>query len=399
MIKDILIKFIIVYIIGMVMSGCLPNKRGIPCGGLPYRDPGTMIQGEIMHVPTGFNVSKDQFFDMISLNRILYVGEHHDNIYDHQMELEIIKNLYLRFPGKIAVGMEMLGRQNQNKVDQWLDGKITEKEFIKVFATNWGVYDHVYYRDILHFIREHHIPLLALNAGKKEKMAVFKKNTDDQNYGSDIYQDTYQQQALSSMFAGHKNGQGGYENFIAVQELWEETMTGSIVNYLASDIGKDKKIIVITGGFHVAYGFGIPRRVFKRLKAPFEIVLSHTPEELVENERQQMDVNFPELPLYRAGYLWCVPYRNLKDKQVKLGAILTEKENEIRVVKVIEDGAAHQAGLLPGDRIVSLDAQSINSTFDLQYLLIRKKIGDHAVIDIIRNNHPVQLPLDFKEGL
>ena len=401
MIKRGRIRMFFMYIFGIALVGCLPIKSGVPYDGSPYRDPGTMTRGEIMHVPTGFNISKDQFFDMMSVNRILYVGESHNNVYDHQMELEIIKNLHARFPGKIAVGMEMLSRQNQKEVDQWLDGEMTEKEFIGVFALNWGVYDYSYYRDLFHFIREKKIPLLALNADRDEKEAVIKNSYDgqggDESSPAD-YDDPYRNQALSAMFSVHKKGHDDQKIFVAIQELWEKIMADSIISYLTSDFGREKKMIIITGGFHVAHGFGIPRRVFRRLKLPYTVVLSHTPEDLVENERQLIDYDSPGLPLYRAEYLWCLPYRNFKDQQVKLGVILTEKEDSVSIVSVIDEGAAYRAGLIANDRIVSFDGQGINSTFDLQYLLIRKKPGDHAVIDIIRDNHQMQFPVVFVEG-
>ena len=388
---------VLIFILGVVMSGCVPIRSGVPYGGSPYRDPATMSQGEIMHLATGFSLTHDQFFDMVSVNRILYVGESHDNIYDHQMELEIIKNLYQRYPGKITVGIEMFSRKSQSEIDRWIDGNLTEKEFIRLFAANWGVYDYIYYRDIFQFIKEQRIPLLALNANKEESMTTTEKKIDSQGSRFGNYEDSYQQHTLSALFLGHEKGSDDYRNFATVQELWEDTMTDSIVTFLTRDEGKDKKMIVITGRFHVAYGFGIPRRVFQRLKIPYSIILSFTPEELVENERQLMDVDFPELPLYRAEYLWCIPYRNLKDQQVKLGGVLREENDKVSIVSVVDEGAAHRAGLLSGDQINTLDGQRISSILDLQMLLIQKKPGDHAVINVIRNNNQLQLPIYFRK--
>jgi len=47
---------------GVLMTGCKTmDSCGVP-GGSPYRDPGTMKRGEILHVPTGVTVSEDEFW-------------------------------------------------------------------------------------------------------------------------------------------------------------------------------------------------------------------------------------------------------------------------------------------------------------------------------------------------
>jgi len=64
----------------------------------PYVDPGTMRQDEIIHLPTGTFLTKSELFDLLADKKIIFVGEGHDNIYDHQVELEVIKTLFQRFP-------------------------------------------------------------------------------------------------------------------------------------------------------------------------------------------------------------------------------------------------------------------------------------------------------------
>ena len=59
----------------------------------PYRDLESLKRGEILHVSTGISVSKAQLLDIIKAYKIIYVGETHDNIYDHEVELEIIKGM------------------------------------------------------------------------------------------------------------------------------------------------------------------------------------------------------------------------------------------------------------------------------------------------------------------
>jgi len=301
--------YLFIVLLGMLISGCM--RMGVPYGGSPYIDPMTLHREEIIHVPTGIKLTKKELFDLIAHLKVVYVGERHDNIYDHQVEFEIIRALYEKFPGRIAVGMEMLGELSQPDIDRWLDGKLEEKALLQIFARDWDISDYPYYRTILNYIRQKKIPLLALNLSHKEEMAIMHKRFKKSPFILKKIDDPYQKQVLQAVFAGHTKSHGGIDIFLSMQSLWEETMAKNIVNYLQSPKGKDKKIVVLAGRFHVAYGYGIPRRVFRQLKVPYGIVVTYTPPHLMESKPETMNVHLPPLPLYLADYLWCVPYRNL----------------------------------------------------------------------------------------
>ncbi|MDC4224574.1 MAG: ChaN family lipoprotein [Candidatus Manganitrophus sp.] len=95
--------------------------------------------------------------------RIIYVGEVHDNLEDHRVQLEILQAMNERFPGKVAVGMEMFRRPAQPQLNQWLEGTLSDKDFRKLWIENWGM-EMGYYQELLNFIKENKIPLVALNA-------------------------------------------------------------------------------------------------------------------------------------------------------------------------------------------------------------------------------------------
>jgi len=100
--------------------------------------------------------------EMLSGARLVCVGETHDNLSDKRVELEVIKGLYRRFPGKVAIGMEMFREPQQAVLDQWVKGELTELEFLKEskWYQSWG-YDFSAYRDILLFARENRIDVIA----------------------------------------------------------------------------------------------------------------------------------------------------------------------------------------------------------------------------------------------
>ncbi|MEA3348636.1 MAG: ChaN family lipoprotein [Pseudomonadota bacterium] len=364
------------------MAACGTRQPQIKVGGSPYVDPDTMERDEIIHLPTGTALTRPELFKLLANERIVYVGEGHDNIYDHQVELEVVKNLYQRFPERLAVGFEMLAHVNQEKVDQWLAGELSEDDFIRLFAGDWSMAEFVYYREIFAFLKLCRIPVRALNVSRHEKM-LFMREMKSSNKGNnrsknlpELLEDPYQEQALRAMFAGHVEGHGDLGMFLKVHQLWEENMAETIAAYLDSPDGDGKLLVVIAGGFHVTRGYGLPRRVFQRKKVPYCVLLTHTPAALVENERRTMDVDFPELPLYLGDYLWCVPYRNLKDQQAKLGIGLKGADKGIEIVMVEAGSVAEKHDLRVGDLIINCAGDELEEPLDLSLLLLKKQKGE-----------------------
>lgn len=360
--------------------------------GSPYVDPDTLTRNEIIHLPTGTKLDSSELFTLLAQKRIVFVGEGHDNIYDHQVELEVIKNLFQRSPGQLVVGFEMLSHLNQDKIDRWLAGKLGDDDFITLFADDWGVANFVYYREIFDYLKAHKIPIRALNVCRREKMEFMHGlmapgNDNEGEKGSVTAEvaDIYQEEALRAMFKGHVRGHGDIGVFIEVHKLWEDTMARNINSYLDSQAGSDKKLIVIAGGFHIAHGYGLPRRVFQRTRVDYCTLLTHTPEDLVENEQQTMDVDFPEIPLYLCDFLWCVPYRNLKDKQVRLGIGMELAERGIQIVMVEAGSAAEKSGLQIGDIVVACNGKKLIKPLDLSILLLQKAKGETIRLQIERD--------------
>ncbi len=396
--KTFILSFCLLFI-SLLMTACgghqsrpVSEVKMFTLTGSPYVDPDTMAREEIIYLPTGTKLDSSELYDLLAQKRVVFIGEGHDNIYDHQVELAVIKNLFQRSPGQLAVGFEMLSHLNQEKVDLWLADKLSDDDFIRLFAKDWGVANFVYYRDIFNYLKSHKIPIRALNVSRQEKMTFMRelmvadkeKDAKTGDSSTDIA-DPYQEEALQAMFKGHAQGHGNIGVFIEVHKLWEDTMARNIKSYLDSPSGSDKKLIVIAGGFHIAHGYGLPRRVFQLAKVDYCTLLTHTPEELVENEQQTMDVDFPELPLYLCDYLWCVPYRNLKDRQARLGIGMQPADHGIEIVMVEEGSAAAKYGLQIGDLVISCNGKKLKEPIDLSILLLQEVKGDTIKLQIERD--------------
>ncbi len=401
-----LTMIIIITLLSSTFSACLQNDPILIASALPpaspYQDINEIEAGKIVHLPTGIEVLEEQLLDLLSAARITYVGEAHDSLADHQIQLAILKGLWRRFPGRVAVGMEMFRRPSQANLDRWVGGGMEDKEFQKTWYENWGV-DDGYYKALLLFIRENKIPLIALNASRDTESKIKTKgfkglSPEDQKGMPEVDPDDHHhRQALMAIYKGHANNTAGFETFYDTMLLWDETMAETVSDYLTSPGGADKKLIIFAGGFHVNYGFGIPRRVFRRLPVPYQIVLPHAKD--TPMEKRMMEVKLPDLPLLLADYIWAVKYRELEDKKVVLGVQIEPSQAGVRVISVSPESAADEAGITAGDIIVSFDGQEIKEPFDLIYAVKQKRPGDRIKVKIIRSGQEIDAEAVMKSPL
>ncbi|MFY9269486.1 MAG: ChaN family lipoprotein [Candidatus Manganitrophaceae bacterium] len=381
-------------------TGASPSKGDLAPES-PYVDVDQIPEGQIIHVPTGVLVSKEQLIASLAPVRVIYVGEAHDNLEDHRVQLEILKALHERFPGKVSVGMEMFRRPAQQDLNQWLEGALDDKAFQKLWLENWGI-DVGYYQAILDFIREKKIPLVALNASHEWEAKVGMKGIDglspeDQGALPEIDRsDPYHRQALEAIFKGHgpsrpaNQSEGeGFRPFYDTMLLWDETMAESIARALSSPEGNDQKMVVFAGGFHVGYGFGIPRRVFRRLPEPYRIVLPNT-QQMPPEKRFFTEIKLPDLPLPLADFVWGVGYRAAEIKKVRLGVMIEPFQAGIRLTEVAPNSPAAEAGLKEGDIVLSFEGEEMKEPFDLTYAVGRKSPGDRVKIKVLRDGKVIE---------
>jgi uncharacterized iron-regulated protein len=367
---------------------------------VPYPLKGKPEAGEIYHLPTGLKVSQDGAMEMISGATLVCVGETHDNIHAHRVELDVIRDLYRRFPGRVAIGMEMFRDPQQEVLDRWTRGELDEREFLKAvkWYGNWGL-DFGYYRDILHFAKENRVDVVALNPSKELQEAVSRSglsNVPDhlRSMLPEIGEtDPYQHAAMEAVYGSHIPGEGMFESFFRVQMLWEESMAERIADYLKSPRGEGKKMVTITGGWHVRYGFGLPKKVVRRMPVPYVIVLPEEIEIPEEKKDQQMDVDLPAIPLLPSDFAWYVPYEGLEGKRVRMGVLLSEKEGTVFVRSVAEGSPAAKADIRPGDAFVSFDGQAVEDMNDILYRMETKKEGDSASLVLDRDG--VETPAEI----
>jgi uncharacterized iron-regulated protein len=343
---------------------------------------------EIFKLPEGESISFSQFTEVLRPSQVIFVGESHDQWEHHQAQVRMLRALLTE--GKdVVVAMEMFQRTQQPTLDRWSQGVLTEEDFLKEvrWETTWGI-DYSFYKGILDLAREHHLKILGLNVPKELSRKVAKTgidnlSPDDRNGLPELdLKDGDHRRYIRSSYKQHRKGPaGGFEYFYQAQCLWDEAMAETISNFLKSPEGEGKTILVLAGNGHVAFGFGIPERLHRRVFLPYRTVL-------LKEWRKGMDEDFffsqTSRPL--ADFLWITQPNPHEKKRPRIGIVLKEKENPkgVWIERIMPESPAERAGLLPGDQFVSIDGKEVQNLKDIHDAVAHKGWGREILIIILR---------------
>ena len=256
----------------------------------------TVKPDTIIAAKTGKVVAFDQMMAYLNRHQIIFVGEKHTNPAHHAIQKKIIESVYKNTPS-LRVGMEMFDRSYQEVLDLWSAGVMDEETFLRKvhWYANWK-FDFALYRDILNFIKENKIKIVALNIpsyipGRIRVGGIDNLPDADRQYlpkEIDTSNADYRNY-VEQVFNQH-NFQGNvkFEDFYAAQSVWDEIMAESI----AANLGGNK-IVVLAGNGHIRYKYGIPDRTFRRTNASFRTLYPVSAGEEVE--------------LGVADYVWVTP--------------------------------------------------------------------------------------------
>jgi predicted metalloprotease with PDZ domain len=147
----------------------------------------------------------------------------------------------------------------------------------------------------------------------------------------------------------------------------------------------------------VNYGFGIPRRVHRRLPLPYALVGGHNLEVPDEKLDQLMDVQIPKFPMRAVDYLVYQEYEVFKPDGVRLGVMLGDNDDHagLLVTDRVPGSAAAVAGINKGDRLLRFDGVPLEDNFDLIYAVKNKRPGETATIELKRGDETLVVEVYF----
>jgi len=396
-------RLLLLLTMGASLAACQPGKIPIGNPESPYPPAHEPQVGDILHLPTGIYVDQATLIDQASRAQIVYVGETHDNPASHQLQATILRALEKRNPGQVSLAMEMFTPSQQPVLDLWTAGKLSEKEFLKQvdWFGNWRM-NYALYKPLLDLAKEKHIPVVALNADKKLDAEVSHSplealSEEERNRLPEMQADPYQVAATRAFYGGHVQGKAALAGFERVQTLWDESMAEHLANYLKSDAGRGRQVMVAAGGNHIQFGYGIPRRVFRRIPASYLLVGSREIEIPADQQQRLMDVDMPRFPMPSYDFVQFTRYEKLAEPGVKLGIMIKKADGGIQVLDVIPDSLAEKSGLLKDDLLTEIDGVPLTDIFDLIYELQHKSVGDTLSLKLVRDGQEMNMSIKVTE--
>src|SRR5210317_1907346 len=287
------------YLFGLTLMLFLWGCAVAPIKKLTIQDTDQSFEeGVIISTKLGKPVSFEELLADLNSCQIVYIGEKHTNASDHRIQLEVIEAIFKTQPN-LAVGMEMFDHTYQDVLDMWSAGELDQKDFLKKshWYANWR-FDFSLYREILEFIKENHIRLVALNIPnhippKIREGGIDTLRGDEKKHLPQVIDTSKRahRDYLEKVFDGHKHhfrGEVEFENFYTAQSVWEDAMAEMISQHLKDDV-----MVVLAGNGHIQFKYGIPDRAFSRTDEAFRTIHLAPVGDVVE-----LDV---------ADYIWVTP--------------------------------------------------------------------------------------------
>ena len=212
-------------------------------------------------------------------NRIVLVGEQHDNAGHHAMQLAVIRALH-KAGAAVAVGMEMFRSDSQPGLNRWSAGKMPEAEFVRLYYDNWN-FDWPLYAPILRYARDNRLPVVGLNVSRQITSQVAREgfqSLSEQQRGklgnvACIVDRTYME-FIKRAYGAHAHGSFNFEYFCEAQLVWDNIMAINALAFVGDH--PETVMVIVTGNGHAWKG-GIPAQIADRSKAPFSVILPEIP--------------------------------------------------------------------------------------------------------------------------
>lgn len=121
----------------------------------------------------GNEISFYEMTERLKESDIILFGELHNNPISHWLQFELAKELYEIKKEKLVIGAEMFESDDQLPLNEYLSGKIAEKNF-KSEVKLWNNYA-TDYRPVLEFAKEKKLKYIATNIPRRYANMVFHK--------------------------------------------------------------------------------------------------------------------------------------------------------------------------------------------------------------------------------
>lgn len=198
-------------------------------------------------------ISVDDIIKDMSNADVLFFGEEHNDSIGHYLEALIFKKMIQAYPNKAALTLEMFHTDVQPIINEYLNGSISEKNFIKE-ARAWNNYKD--YRPLIEEAKTNKLSVIGGNAAARYSNAVTRNGLEvlttfpkeSKQFIAPLPIDTaagrYYDKFIETLGGHSMGGMKVYQT----QNFWDATMAWSIAKFAKAN--KDVKIFQVNGRFH-----------------------------------------------------------------------------------------------------------------------------------------------------
>ncbi len=351
-----------------MLAGCGSPPVRSP---LPSNHPLPPSADDALVIEPAFSPGLPQLLVRLRDQRLIYVGEVHDRNADHRLQLAVLQALP---PDRVTLGVEWFQARFQSALDDYIAGRSTEEEMLRrtEYFTRWR-FDYRLYRPIIRYAREHHIPIIALNASRELTDAIRDRGIAglppglrDELPDSYDFSDREYDRILHKVFSQHPREEREFPRFREVQLTWDESMAQRIAAYLKDH--PERQMVVMAGRGHIAGRHGIPNRVTRRSGIRGVVVLRPVDD---------------EPPRGQADYLVLSEERPLPPRGL-IGALLDIADGRVLIKGFTPGSAARAAGLREGDRIVAVEGHETGDFTAFKLRMLGRGPGERVHITVRR---------------
>lgn len=368
---------------------------------MPIGDPArksrdvSIVLDAIVDTRTGDQLAPDDLADRLANVKLLLVGESHTAIEAHRVEARVI-DLLAKHGRHVIVGVEMYPYTEQRWLDAWNEGLVTEAGFLHLshWYRYWG-FPWQYYRDVFVSARNSDAEMIALNAPIEVVRAVRDRGLaslareEAAHIPSKVDVDSPDQMALfKASFGAGDSIHGGsseamWKRMLSAQATWDATMAFNAVKALEAAKTDDSAIVVvIAGAGHVEYGVGIERQAAQWYHGQVATLI---PVPVKQHGEQSVRASY-------ADFVWGIPselYPAYPDLGLATG-------DDSKVLQVLPNSPAANAGLKAGDLLVSIDGMAVDDDEAFNTVMATKRWGDTAKILVKRGDETVSVRAEFR---
>lgn len=339
-------------------------------------------------------------YDEATRQRVVLLGEQHDDAEHHRWQLQVLGALHARRPD-LVLGFEMFPRRVQPALDRWVAGELSEADFLREADWDevWG-FDARLYLPLFHFARMNRIPMLALNVDNALVREVGRVGLDAvpaerrEGVGQPAPLQPGYRAALLEAFrmhvraSPHGDKEAGdspaFRHFTEAQLLRDRAFAEGMA---AAAARIDAPLVVgIIGAGHMRHGHGVPQQLAALGIDRVAVYLPH-------------DAGGDCRALARKGYADAVfgvraPPVSASWRPL-LGVRLSDGSDGVRVDSVVKDSPAEAAGLRAGDVIAHIAGEPVSASRDVVAAVQRQAPGTWLPLRARRDGADVELVAKF----